>query len=160
MKKITKIERPYGFWNWGTGIALAIIASASAMLFLVYKSTQVTFDMSEKDYYASELQFDKTFIAEKNAQALSQPVSIQQNADSVLIHFPLECSGKIQDGSIYMYRPSSEKQDISIPFQLKDSPVVYISKKQFIKGLYVMKATWEMNGKQYGATQQFFIQKQ
>lgn len=160
MKKTTKIERQYGFWNWGTGIAIAIIVSALAMIFLVYKSTQVTFDMSEKDYYAAELQFEKTLIAEKNAQSLSQPVNIQQNADALIIHFPLECAGKVQNGSIYMYRPSSEKKDISIPFQLKDSSVVYISKNQFIKGMYVMKATWEMNGKQYGSTQQFFIQKQ
>ncbi len=159
MKTITKIEKPYGFWNWGTGIAIAIIVSVAAMSFLVYKSTQVTYDMSEKDYYAAELQYDETVNAEKNANALSQHLNIQQNEDFLTIHFPAECMGKTEHGLIYMYRPSSEKQDITIPFQLKDLPEIYISKKQFIKGLYVMKASWEMNGKQYSATEQFFIQK-
>lgn len=159
MKTSAKIEKPYGFWNWGTGIAIAIIVSVSAMIFLVYKSMQVTYDMSEKDYYAAELEYDKTFIAEKNANTLSQPLSIQQSEDFVAIHFPPECMEKTEHGAIYMYRPSSEKLDISIPFQLKDSPEIYISKKKFIKGLYVMKATWEMNGKQFSATEQFFIQK-
>ncbi|MBS1730033.1 MAG: FixH family protein [Bacteroidetes bacterium] len=159
MTKNTKPERPYGIWNWGTGILIAIIISVAAMSFLVYKSTQVTYEMSEKDYYAAELQFDKTLMAERNANALSKRVTIQQKNDYITILFPAECKEKTSDGTILMYRPSSEKEDIAIPFELKDTAEINISKNEFIKGIYIMKASWKMNGKPYCVTEQFFIDK-
>jgi hypothetical protein len=153
-----KNQRPYGFWNWGTGIAITIIISASLMIFLVYKSMHVTFDMAEKDYYAEELKFDGKMKASENAKLLSTPLTINETEDFVVIQFPEECIGQKLQGTLVLYRPSAENKDVSLPMTPDNNGKIIVAKKNLLKGLYQLKANWEMNGKSYNVEKSFFVQ--
>lgn len=158
MKNTTKPAKPYGFWNWGTGIAITIIVAASMMIFLVYKSTQVTFDMAEKDYYAEELKFDGKMKASANAEHLSSTITINETEDFLVVQFPAECIGQQLNGTLVLYRPSAENHDVHLPLTPDAAGKIIITKKNLLKGLYELKANWEMNGKSYNVEKNFFVQ--
>lgn len=157
-KTIDKKPRPYGFWNWGTGIAITIIVSAGLMIFLVYKSMNVQFDMAEKDYYAEELKHDGKMKAAKNATLLSSPVTITETEDFLIIQFPTECANNKIDGSLVLYRPSAENKDLTLPFHPDKNGVIMVAKNKLIKGKYELKANWLMNQTEYNIEKPFFVE--
>jgi nitrogen fixation protein FixH len=154
----TKPQKPYGFWNWGTGIAITIVVAASLMLFLVFKSTRVTYDMAEKDYYAEELKFNGKMKASENALHLSSPLTINETDDFLVIQFPAECIGQKLEGTLLLYRPSGENNDINLPLTPDEDGKIMITKQHLLKGLYELKANWTMNGKSYNVEKNFFVQ--
>lgn len=158
MKSTTKAGKPYGFWNWGTGIAIAIIVAAGAMIFLVYKSINVNFEMVEKDYYAAELKFDGKMKAAENASLLSSDIVISQDEAQMTIQFPHECTGRELKGSLTLYRPSSENNDIDLPLKLSSEGRIVLPKSRLLKGVYRLKASWEMDGKPYYSEQSVYVQ--
>lgn len=158
----TKIEEPvrkYGFWNWGTGITIVIITGALGMIFLVYKSMQVNFDLVERDYYAAELTFDHKKMAQQNAKALSAEIDIVQQSNYLIIRFPKECIGQDINGSLLLYRPSDQAKDIEMAFELDDQGIVMLESSKLIRGKYILKGNWQMNGSEYNVEKSFFIQK-
>lgn len=152
----TQKEKPYGFWNWGTGITLTIIICGCLMMWLVYKSTQVTFDMATTDYYAEELKFNAKMKAAENAESLSEPVSITQKDEQVIIHFPRECHDNTQNGSLVLYRPSDQRKDLHIHFAPDEHGNIVIAGSRLIKGMYKLKADWEMNKTPYSIEKDFY----
>lgn len=153
-----KAGKPYGFWNWGTGIAIAIIVSASLMIFLVYKSMNVHFDMAEEDYYAMELRHDQKMNAARNARALSSAVDIQETEDLLIIRFPEECIDADIKGTLVLYRPSGENQDVNLPFTPDQNGLITVNKEKLIRGKYELKANWEMNNTEYNVEKPFFVE--
>lgn len=157
MEKRVKEKPNYGFWNWGTGITIAIIVAASLMIFLVYKSMNVTFDMVEKDYYAEELKFDGKMKATENTHLLSSPLSINETDELIIVSLPKECIGKTDNGTLTFYRPSAKDLDLFIPFTANDDGNIIVEKTKMQKGLYRMKASWNMDGKDYLVEKNFYV---
>ncbi len=151
-------QKKYGFWNWGTGITITFIVCASLMLLLVYKTTTVDLDMAEPDYYSQELKFNEKLKAIKNANALSAPIAVTQNEQIIKINVPHECIHNAS-GEILLYRPSSVKHDLLLAFDPDSNGDIFIEKGQLQKGIYKLKADWEMKGKSYHQEQSFFVEK-
>ncbi len=150
--------KKYGFWNWGTGIAITIIAGALATLFLVYKTTTINFDMAEDDYYAQELQYNSRMEAVKNAQHLSTSITISQDKQLLKIAVPKECL-EVDSGNIKLYRPSSQKNDLLLNFVPDSNGEILVSKEKLITGVYHLKADWHKGGKEYYFEQSFYVEK-
>lgn len=157
--KETKQKRPYGFWNWGTGIAIAIIAGALGMLFLVYKSSQVHFDMVEQDYYSQEVKFDQKKAARQNLAALSSDITIRQQDDYLVIQFPQECIAQELEGSLVLYRPSDQARDITLPLMIDQNGILLVEDNKLVSGKYILKGDWTMNDQDFNVEKSFFVQK-
>lgn len=158
MKATENTERKYGFWNWGTGIAITIIVSACAMLFLVYKTTTADFQMVEDNYYEQEMKFNNQLAASKNAAALSSPIAVSEDMSYLRITVPQECVDQEATGKIWIYRPSSAKNDLYLDFAPDSNGAIYIDKQRLIKGIYRLKADWQMNGKDYHQEHSFYVE--
>lgn len=159
MKQANKTEKKYGFWNWGTGITITFIIAASGMLFLVYKTTTANFEMAEQDYYSQELKFNHQLEASKNAVTLSSPIVIDENDMVVKIRVPRECVEQKATGTIWIYRPSSEKNDLHLAFEPDSNGDIFIEKSKLIRGIYKLKADWQMSGIDYHHEQSFYVEK-
>lgn len=157
-EKEKKAAKPYGFWNWGTGIAIAIIISASLMIFLVVKSMGVHFDLSEEDYYAMEMKYEGKMSAAKNARALSDSVDIQETEDFLVIKFPKECTLAEITGTLVLFRPSDGSKDVRLPFTPDSNGLITVNKNTLTRGLYELKANWEMNKITYNIEKPFFVE--
>lgn len=152
-----KHKKKYGFWNWGTGITITIITGAVLMLFLVYRTTTVKFEMAEEDYYAKELLYNDQLAASKNAAALSSPIKISQTSDFVKITVPEECLKTEVAGDLVFYRPSSQKNDLNLKFTPDTDGNIFVEKSKFIEGVYRLKADWTMNETDYHYEQSVYI---
>ena len=157
MNKQEKTVKPYGFWNWGTGIAITIIISASLMIFLVYKSMGVHFDLSEDDYYTMEMKYEQKMIAATNARELSTPVTVSETEDFLVIQFPKECINTNIKGTLKLFRPSEGKMDLNLPFTPDANGLITVDKHKLTKGKYELKADWEMNQISYNVEKPFFV---
>lgn len=157
-KKDEKAARPYGFWNWGTGIAITIFVSASLMIFLVIKSMGVHFDLSEDDYYAMEMKHEEKMMAAQNALTLSGSVDIRETEDFLVIQFPKECINTDITGTLILYRPSEGKLDLNLPFTPDKNGLITVDKNKLVRGKYELKADWEMNQISYNIEKPFFVE--
>lgn len=153
----TAQEKKYGFWNWGTGITIFIIAACSAIVFMVYKTTTYHFDMVETDYYSQELKFNDQVQAKRNAKQLSDQMHISNNNDFLIISFPKEMQNQKIEGKVLLYKASDASKDVELPIQLVQENVMAIDQKQLVKGWYNVKASFDMNGKSYIMEQEYQV---
>lgn len=159
MKKTNPPQKNYGFWNWGTGIAITFIVAATGILFLVYKSTTAEFEMVEDNYYEQEMKFNKQLEASRNAARLSSPISVRNEENFIAINVPKECVSPETSGKIWIYRPSSVKNDLHIEFSPDSNGDIFLDKDKLITGVYKLKADWQMNGTDYHQEQSFYVEK-
>lgn len=157
--KTSKNEKNYGFWNWGTGITITFIIAASAMLFLVYKTTTANLEMAEDNYYEQEMKFSHQLDASKNAATLSAAITIQEDETFLKITVPQECVDQKATGKIWLYRPSSEKNDLHLAFEPDSNGDIFVEQSKLIKGIYRLKADWQMSGMDYHQEQSFYVEK-
>lgn len=158
MEKQTQ-KRPYGFWNWGTGITLVIIVAATAMIFLVYKSMNVKFEMAEENYYAEELKVNDKKAAKMRARQLSEPVVVQQTEDFVFIQFPQECRLESMEGTVKFYRPSAQNKDLLLPLKPDSTGKLIVPKERLIVGQYKLIIDWTMKEKNYLVEEPLYLEK-
>lgn len=150
-------KRAYGFWNWGTGIAIAIIAGAIAMLFLVYKSMGVHYDMAEEDYYAAELKQNDKITAIQNANKLSAALKVDIAEGAIVLQFPPELVTAKPEGTVKFYRPSDISLDMLIPVQLDDQARMVIPDDKLQTGNYRLQISWNMDGKDFYVERSFYM---
>lgn len=158
MSELEKKEKPYGFWNWGTGLAIASGVGILGILFVVYLTTTMNTDMVVDDYYGQELIQNKKVASIKNANALSSPIKISETPTAIIVAFPQETINKIDSGSILFYRASDINLDIKSPIALNKEGLMVIDKSKFQKGLYSFQAEWKMNNDLYRSEQNFMIE--
>ena len=104
--------------NWGKGIVIAIVFFISFILFFVIKMTTnkgYDHDLVTENYYEKELTYQERIDASKNAQNLSEKITLENTADGLKIQFPKEFHGKTLEGKVFLYRPSDKHMDFEMP---------------------------------------------
>lgn len=131
--------------SWGKGLAIAMIAFMTFILYMVFTLMSKNTDLESEDYYKKEIEFDKEMTALTNTNKLKEKVKISMNADYVIAEFPaLENLDSIR---IQMYRPNSVKEDQI--FTEQNSKIVMIPKSKLLKGVYEMNIEYKVNGELY-----------
>ena len=140
MTKISDIK-----WNWGTKLALWIIAFVLFILSLVYMSLGYDVNLVEKDYYPKGLVYQQRIEAINNASEAGSSVNIIQNNDRIIV----DIKNCLPDsGTVTFFRPSVTDMDIVIDIvDLISNPT--IPKSEFIKGKYILKMNWWTDSKEY-----------
>jgi len=116
---------------------------------LVIKSHSEKVDLVRPDYYEAELAHQSTMEATTRANELSAPVAVQLSQKAIAICLPPECTKEDINGEIYMYRPSDSNLDKKYPLLIQGEGCCSIPSGDFQKGLYVIKISWWMAGKNY-----------
>lgn len=104
--------------NWGKYIVLTYGIFVAGILFLVIESMMQNQDLVTDDYYAQELDYQKTLDKSKKAASISDAVILSFDEDSLYLVFSKEFSGKPISGYLEVYCPSDERRDIRIDFKL------------------------------------------
>jgi len=134
--------------GWGWKITILYSVFVVMMVTLVVASSRQKFDLVSKNYYDDELAFQKTLDAGKNQAALSKPVLIHADKDSVTIDFPDEFRSKVLSGNIWFYSPVNEDWDKSIKISTGNNSVT-VSRKSLHNTRYTIKISCAVDGKNY-----------
>jgi hypothetical protein len=131
--------------HWGHKVTLFFIGFICFMLMMLYKCLQQSFDLVAPDYYAKEILFQKQIDQQKNTVALSEKPMFNFSDEHFILSFP----ENITLGEITFYRPSDARLDISENIKIDGNRNQKFDLKQFKKGVYLIKLSWQQNNKEY-----------
>ena len=140
--------------NWGYRLMIVFIAFAAMMIYLVYRSFQTNFELVEKTYYQSELQYQDIIDGTKLANQLSTLPKLTQSGDSLLLQMPKEQSGKNVTGTIWFYCAYNSQNDKKVA--LATGTRAY--KNMLNNGRYTAKIHWLSEGRSYYSEQKLEVQ--
>lgn len=135
--------------SWGWKIVALYSGFVMLMLFMVYKTTTEEFHMVKEDYYGAELQHNDHMQKVRNAQALTEQISLtyQASEQQVALQFPADMPHI--EGKIQLYRPSNSHLDVSLDLRIDSSNQQIISTEPYPKGRWVLQIDWTSDGKAY-----------
>jgi len=135
-------------WNWGTGILIAILAMMSFVGLLVFKSFDYKINKVSEDYYERGLNHSQQMKRIENSRPLEADFDVIYNEDCV-VKFPNVFKGKQVAGEILFFRPADYSDDKSFNIELDTTVSQHFALDNFLKGKYIVKATFESEGVGY-----------
>ena len=133
-------------WGWKIGILYG--GFVIFMSTLVIASNRQRVDLVSNDYYGEEIAYQKVIDAGKNQAALSHPLSIHANGQSVIIDFPDEFRNKVLSGTIKFYSPADERWDRDFRINAGNNSIT-IPRSGLHNTQYTIKITCVADGKSY-----------
>lgn len=143
--------------NWGYKILVVVIVFIVGMGTMVTIAMQQKNEMEDDQYYVKELKHQNLIDAEKNLNRLSEQLSLADTNNMLKLTLPHAAATNISNGTIDFLRPSDQKKDLSIAMSVNNNGEQFISKKQFVKGLYHVKMSWESQGTPFYTERSIFI---
>ena len=142
--------------NWGYKILIGYSLFVIGILFLGYKSTQLNFDLVEKDYYGKELKYQNVIDASGRATALGGELITNIDEGNLTIQFPDSLKGENVKGLVYLYYPADAQKDLKKEFTT-DKGLVQVELLTKMKGNYTLKLDMEKEGQKYYFEQKIFF---
>lgn len=146
-------------FNWGTGIFIFIALFLLANAVVIYSSFQQKNDLVAEEYYPQGLEYQKQIDRFAKANALSSQIIISENQQELLITYPKDMKGKDVKGEVVFFRPSDQNADFYDSIRFDTSMLQRIPVEKFIKGKYIAKFFWKMDGKEYANENTFRVNK-
>ena len=134
-------------FNWGHGIALAILAFMSFIIYIVIQTFQLNADLVQDDFYEAEIHYDESKKARENYSNLNEPILITQKPEGIIFEFPK--SLKNINGSILFYRRDNKSLDKTFTIKLNAFHQQTLEYANFQIGVYDIKINFINNGKAY-----------
>lgn len=137
--------------NWGTSIVIAIVSFiAFIMYFVITMSTgkQYNHDLVSEKYYQKELTYQENIDATKNANALTENISIKKTTKGIKIFFPKDFNPKDIQGKVFLYRPSNKQLDFEIPISLSNTYLL-VPENRLLGGRWNITVSWTYKDKKY-----------
>jgi nitrogen fixation protein FixH len=134
--------------NWGKGL---IVAGATFMTFILVLSFYLMSQKPEletENYYEKDLVYQKEMEAQQNAATLPDQIRFMYEPGKQNAVIQLGGNQTVI-GKIQFTRPSDASQDFSIDLRLDSTGRQIIATDNLSKGLWHIKASWQMNTKAY-----------
>ena len=144
--------------NWGKGITIVIVVYCSGILFLVYKTIGVDFDLVTDDYYAKELAYQDQIDKMKNVKSLGQDVFIKVLSGNVELRFPMELIEGPISGDLLFFRPSDKSLDRTMPLELDSAGNMNIATSDMTPGVYSLQIEWQAKGVEMYSEESVYLQ--
>jgi hypothetical protein len=123
---------------------------------MVYQSTQQTYDLVEKDYYAAELKYQDVIDASARAKALGGDFIVKYESDSIKLILPSPFKGVNVVGKVQLYFAADKQQDKTYEFETLNAYKAFKTEKQN-KGLYTIKLDIVRSGVAYYYEQKIYL---
>lgn len=145
-------------FNWGTGIAIALIVMVCGMLTLVYIATRQDYFLVEKDYYQKGINYQDQIDRIENVNALREKPTVTVSNSEMLVTLPNWFANKTIEGEIQLYSPVDEALDKKQQMKLSGSLRQTISLANIKPGRYTVKLDWTANQTPYYWEQKITIE--
>ena len=146
--------------NWGTAIVIAFALFMSFILFFVFRvqsDSKYDNELVTEEYYKKEATVQNDINSQKNANALSKKVKINNASEGITVSFPKDLDFTKIKGTVSLYRPSNQKLDFVSPITLSGFDLL-IPKKNLVGGLWDITVEWSYDGKTYLNKEEVYFQ--
>jgi hypothetical protein len=127
--------------NWGKSIIVVYVIFVVGMVYLVYRSSQQTIDLVDKNYYQKEIQFQTEINASNNANKKGFVPEIQKIEGADFLVLPTE-SGSNLKGTAEFYCPSNSKFDVLMNLPVSKLAKWNLPEKYIHMSSYQVKINW------------------
>ena len=134
--------------NFGHKIAIGYTVFVVFIVIMAVMSFKQNFQLEEENYYEKELAFQDEISAENNYNLLKGETQIISN-QQLEISLPSDLVLNQTKVSVELKRPSNSNFDKKYVFKVSKTNKISIPEKDLITGVYNLKCTFEMGGKQY-----------
>jgi hypothetical protein len=142
--------------NWGTGIALAYAAFATATLTFVAFAVRRPVDLVAADYYAQSLRQDQQIDAVRNARGLGGAASIvQSGARAAVVSIPAAHAASAR-GTVTLYRASDASADRVVDLRTDAAGGQRISLDGLPPGVWSVRVRWSAAGRDFYLEERVF----
>ena len=136
--------------NWGKKIALAYSLFVVFMIALVVACVkQNDIFLVSDDYYKQEIEYQNRIDDISNTAQLENPVTVEINDETNTLRIDLTKESIGATGKVTLFRPSNPGLDRNFPIKLSADGVQEVSTKSLAKGLWLVKISWEKEGKSF-----------
>jgi hypothetical protein len=135
--------------NWGTGIFITIVIFLIGMISLVIISSMQPLNLVTPDYYPKAIDYQKQIDRIERTKALDDQMVITQNAENLVIAFPLIDSLSMPEGKILLFFPRDNHLDKEYNIAPDSNLTQLVSKEHLMKGRCVIKISWIQNEMEY-----------
>ena len=135
--------------NWGNKLLFTFIVFAAGMGYLVYRSTHVNYELVEKEYYKTELQYQQVIDATNRVNQLSTAVQLAQTTEGIILQLPKELNNQVISGDIWFYCSYDETKDKKFALTINPDGKQLFSSSILTPGNFIAKISWGCNGKKY-----------
>ena len=98
-------------------------------------------DLVTEEYYAKEMLYQTEIDAETNTNNLSEKIISKKTEEGWFLVFPKELDPSKIKGNVFLYRPSNQKLDFSIPLNHTSSSIL-IPKNKMLEGRWNITIDW------------------
>jgi len=137
-------------------VAVVFIIFMGFVISIVVYTAFLGTDLVAEDYYQQEVNYQGIIDAKNNSVEIKKQLSIKQNETSITILFPKVSYGSDMKGTVHFYHPKSSKFDFEKPLKLVGGNQVF-NKSNLLKGNYIIKFQWDMNGEKYYIEKPYYI---
>lgn len=134
-------------FNWGWGIFGFFTLFVCFMIFMVYMTTTIDHDLVTSDYYKQEIEYQDKIDMKTNLAKSGMHVSVLENGNEIHVSVPVIGEKSIENAEVYFYRPSDETKDLKL--NKHQNGTFIIPNNQLVKGEYVIKTEWTIEGVKY-----------
>jgi len=134
--------------NWGYGLIAVFVCFAILIGMLVYKASNVKYDLVTPEYYKDELRYQDRIDAQTNSAKIDS-FTINQDATSITILLPKELRGYAAEGDVLFYCITDADKDKKFPFKPDGLGQQIFQKTDLSKGPILIKVSCKADSKDY-----------
>ena len=139
-------------FHWGHGITIFYIIFVGVVLTALIASFSVDHSLVVDDYYATDLAYQSRYDKSKNSMQ-SPMLEISKSKSTQVTTISLNTDKPVK-GKAHWYRPSDQSADFVVQLKSRETTV---STNKLLKGKWVLKVEWTIEGKTSYAEEQIFI---
>jgi len=130
-------------------IGFFVVAIIFILSFIAWAMRQRE-DLVSSDYYEREIRYQHQLDAMNRSQTVASQmvVTFDSTQTAIIITLPTAQSHGAT-GRIHLYRPSDARLDRELPLALNTDGVQRLDAKELRDGLWKVRLTWQVNGKEY-----------
>lgn len=155
----SSIKQTRNLWPWAIIATFIVFLSGTASLVVLACSQKV--DLVSADYYEQEVRFQSHLDRLNHARELKRPASVRFDAATqrLLIALPSEQNGKVTNGQIHLYRPSTASLDERVALKVNDLGQQSLDASALHPGFWKVRIAWTCAGQDYFAEEGILVSK-
>ncbi len=134
--------------NWGWRIAIVYTSFVVLILYMVYRSVQMSTELVTPNYYAEELDYQSHIDKVNRTTQLSTELQWKVNDRKLDFSFPAELTTQKISAEVFFYCPSDSKKDVTLHCEAANG-IAELNVTQLQQGVYQMKVEWKADNTTY-----------
>lgn len=135
--------------SWGNKLLITFVIFGSGMIYLVYRCMNTEFQLVEKDYYKSELAYQRVIDATERSVKLSSAAKFTQSEKGLQLQLPEEMKGRPLSGEVWFYCAYNAGKDRKVALAPDEAAFQQFAAGILAAGNYVAKISWSDGSHQY-----------